>query len=135
MKALMAENGLGDITTPSFFWIGSGKVFWATGYSQEGVAEIVASVKSSAAGSQNGAASAAAGEIAAAAPELKTLLEGGRFTTDGSGPALYVFVSQTSSPSKEFFKDRAQFNGVQNPPQIGAMWQTAAKASSSITCT
>ena len=113
MKTLMAENGLGDITTPSFFWIGSGKVFWATGYSQERVAQIISSVKSSAAGTQESAGSAAAGETAAAAPELKALLEGGPFTADGSGPALYAFVSQTSSPSKEFFKDRAQFSGVQ----------------------
>jgi uncharacterized repeat protein (TIGR03803 family) len=113
LKKLMAENGLGDLTTPSFFWIGSGKVFWATGYSPERMAEIVASVKASAAGTQETAGSAAAGEITAAAAELKTLLEGGRFTADGSGPALYAFVSQTSSPSKEFFKDRAQVNGVQ----------------------
>jgi uncharacterized repeat protein (TIGR03803 family) len=113
LKKLMAENGLGDLTTPSFFWIGRGKVFWATGYSQEGMAEIIASVKSSAAGARESIDSAAAGQIAAAAAEVKTLLEGGRYTADGSGPALYAWVSQTSSPAKEFFKDRAHFSGVQ----------------------
>jgi len=114
LKKLMAANGLGDISTPSFFWIGRGRVFWATGYSQEGMAEIIASVKSSAVGArESGFDSAAAGQIAAAAAEVKTLLEGGRYTADGSGPALYAWVSQTSSPAKEFFKDRAHFSGVQ----------------------
>ncbi len=107
----MAENGLRkSIPTPSWFWIAGGKVSWTVGYGQEYVAGIIAS---SIAASREGVGSPAAGEITAGAAEVKTLLEGGRYTADGSGPALYAWVSPTSSLSKEFFKDRAQFGGVQ----------------------
>jgi hypothetical protein len=111
LAELMAENGLRkSIPTPSWFWIAGEKVFWTVGYSQEYVAGVVAS---SIAASQEGAGSSAAGEITAGAAEVKMLLEGGRYTAEGSGPALYAWVSPTSSLSKEFFKDRTQFGGVQ----------------------
>jgi len=116
LAEIATENGLRwqDFKTPVFFWIGSGRVFLATGFGRrEYETGIIASVKSAAAGSRESAGSPAAGEITADAAEVKTLLEGGRYTADGSGPALYAFVSQSSSPSKEFFKDRAQFSGVQ----------------------
>lgn len=115
LQEIMAENGLLDhITTPSWFFIDGEKVRWARGYTgPETIPSIVAYLKSSTAKSQESVGSAAAGEITADAAEVKTLLEGGRHTADGSGPALYAFVSQTSSASKEFLKDRAQFSGVQ----------------------
>ena len=53
------------------------------------------------------------GQIITDAEEAKTILEGGRYTADGSGPAVYVFMSQNCPFSKAFLKDRARFDGVQ----------------------
>jgi uncharacterized repeat protein (TIGR03803 family) len=53
------------------------------------------------------------GQITTDADEAKTILAGGRFTADGSGPPIYVFMSQNCPFSKAFFKDRARFTGVQ----------------------
>jgi hypothetical protein len=53
------------------------------------------------------------GQIITDAEEAKTILEGGRYTADGSGPPVYVFLSQNCLYSKAFLKDRARFQGVQ----------------------
>jgi hypothetical protein len=47
------------------------------------------------------------------AAEAEAILEDGSYTPDGSGPAIYVWMSQTCPISKAFFRDRSRFSGVQ----------------------
>jgi hypothetical protein len=52
-------------------------------------------------------------EIDTGAAEVEAILENGSYTPDGSGPAIYAWMSQTCSVSKAFFRDRSRFSGVQ----------------------
>lgn len=54
-----------------------------------------------------------AGEIVVGAAEAMALLGDGRYTPDGSGPALYAFMSQVCPYSQAFIRDRPHFGGVQ----------------------
>jgi hypothetical protein len=52
-------------------------------------------------------------EIDTGTAEVEAILENGSYTPDGSGPAVYAWMSQTCPISKAFFRERSRFSGVQ----------------------